>query len=41
MVKKYRVRWRSRFASKFGQHYNIILADLLGMWFKYLSLASW
>ena len=28
-VKKYRVRWCSKFAFKFGQHYNIIPADLL------------
>jgi hypothetical protein len=33
-VKKYHVGWRSKFAVNFGQHYSIILADLLGMQFK-------
>jgi hypothetical protein len=33
-VKKYYVRWRSKFAVNFGQHYSIILANLLGMQFK-------
>ena len=34
MVKKYRVRWRSRFAINFGWHYGIIQADLLSTWFE-------
>jgi hypothetical protein len=33
-VKKYHIRWCSKFAVNFGQHYSIILADLLGMQFK-------